>query len=42
MERRAIKQTEVVGPVSMDSKDLNATEVDHLVKKNYVCVLYVV
>lgn len=29
MERRAIRQTEVVGPVSMDFKDLNATEVDH-------------
>lgn len=33
MERRAIKLTEVVRPVSMDSKDLNVIEVNHLVKK---------
>lgn len=39
MGRRVIKQTEVVGPVSMDSKILNVTEVDLLVKKDkYVCV----
>lgn len=37
MGRRVIKLTEVVGPVSIDSNDLNMTEVNHMVKKQ-VCL----